>query len=85
MSAVVSDALGVVAVASDVADSFSAGEPFGVVGALGAAAVASGVADSFPAGMLLGVVGTVKSSATALSGVRALLGCEPVAVISPPF
>lgn len=60
MSAVVSDALGVVAVASDVADSFSAGEPFGVVGA-------------------------VKSSATALSGVRALLGCEPVAVISTPF
>ena len=52
---------------------------------LGAAAVASAVTDSFPAGGPFGVVGAVKSSATALSGVRALLGCEPVAAILPSF
>ena len=85
MSAVLSVRSGAAAVASAVTDSFPAGEPFGVVDALGAAAVASAVTDSFPVGETFGVAGAANSSATALSGVRALLGCEPVSVISPPF
>ena len=59
-------------------------------GCVGAVAEGSGAVVALSAGVLLGVVGAVGavgsvdgSVVTVLSGVWVLLGCEPVAVISP--